>query len=244
VKAVVFADVGAVAVREVPDARVEEPDDALIRVSVAGICGSDLHFLHGKAPMSPGQTIGHEAAGVVEAVGRSVRAFAPGDRVVVAFNIACGTCWFCRKGETQLCEDFRNLGAGAFGGSLGGAQAELLRVPTADFNLLRVPEGVDDEVALFAGDVFTTGMFATATCGVSAGQAVGVIGAGPVGNAIVHSAFLRGASSVIAFDREPDRLALPGDLARGGFGRGGRDHDRRARRHSLGSGARDARAAE
>ena len=207
-KAVVFADVGAVAVREVPDARVEEPDDALIRVSVAGICGSDLHFLHGKAPMSPGETIGHEAAGVVEAVGRSVRAFAPGDRVVVAFNIACGTCWFCRKGETQLCEDFRNLGAGAFGGSLGGAQAELLRVPTADFNLLRVPEGVDDEVALFAGDVFTTGMFATATCGVSAGQAVGVIGAGPVGNAIVQSALLRGASSVIAFDREPDRLAL------------------------------------
>ncbi|MFL5767323.1 MAG: alcohol dehydrogenase catalytic domain-containing protein [Actinomycetota bacterium] len=207
-KAVVFEDVGSVAVREIADARIEEADDALIRVSVAGICGSDLHFLHGKAPMSPGETIGHEAVGVVEAIGSSVETFAPGDRVVVAFNIACGECWFCERGETQLCENFRNLGAGAFGGSLGGAQAELLRVPTADFNLLRVPDGVEDEVALFAGDVFTTGMFATAACRVSAGHAVGVVGAGPVGNAIAQAALLRGAASVIAFDRETDRLAL------------------------------------
>jgi alcohol dehydrogenase len=208
VKAVVFQEAGSVAVRDVPDARVEEPGDAVIRVSVAGICGSDLHFLHGKAPMSPGETIGHEAVGVVEAVGSGVRGFAAGDRVVVAFNIACGDCWFCRRGQTQLCEHFRNLGAGAFGGSLGGAQAELLRVPTADFNLLRVPDGVDDDVAVFAGDVFTTGVFATATCGVEAGQAIGVVGAGPVGNSIVQSALGRGAAPVVAFDREPDRLAL------------------------------------
>ncbi|MFL5736369.1 MAG: alcohol dehydrogenase catalytic domain-containing protein [Actinomycetota bacterium] len=207
-RAVVFEDIGSVAVREVADARIEEPGDALIRVSVAGICGSDLHFLHGKAPMSPGETIGHEAVGVVESVGGDVRTFAPADRVVVAFNIACGECWFCRRGETQLCEHFRNLGAGAFGGSLGGAQAELLRIPTADFNLLRVPDGVEDEVALFAGDVFTTGVFATSTCGVQSGQAVGVVGAGPVGNAIVQSALARGAAPVVAFDREPDRLAL------------------------------------
>jgi len=208
VKAVVFEGVGSVAVREIPDARIEEPGDALVRVSVAGICGSDLHFLHGKAPMSPGETIGHEAVGLVEATGGNVKAFAPGDRVVVAFNIACGECWFCRRGETQLCEDFRNLGAGAFGGSLGGAQAELLRVPTADFNLLPVPDGVEDEVALFAGDVFTTGVFVTARCGVSEGQAVGVVGAGPVGNAIAQSARVRGAHVVVVFDREPDRLAL------------------------------------
>jgi threonine dehydrogenase-like Zn-dependent dehydrogenase len=208
VKAVVFDDVGSVAVRDVPDARIEEPGDALIRVSVAGICGSDLHFLHGKAPMSRGETIGHEAVGVIDEVGSGVEAFATGDRVVVAFNIACGRCWFCRNGQTQLCEEFRNLGAGAFGGSLGGAQAELLRVPTAEFNLLHVPDDVEDDVALFAGDVFTTGVFATARCGVEPGSSVGVVGAGPVGYAIAESALARGADRVVAFDREPDRLAL------------------------------------
>src|SRR5439155_19653846 len=113
--------------------------------------------------------------------GSEVRTFAPGDRVVVAFTIACGECWFCRRGETQLCEHFRNLGAGAFGGSLGGAQAELLRVPDAEFNPLRVPEGVDHEGAIFAGDVFTTGWYATGLCRVEPGDAVGVVGAGPLG---------------------------------------------------------------
>ena len=207
-KAVVYEGIGSVAVRDVPDARIEEPEDAVVRVSVAGICGSDLHFLRGKAPLEPGERIGHEAAGVVEAVGEDVEALAPGDRVVVAFNIACGKCWFCRRGETQLCEHFRNLGAGAFGGSLGGAQAELLRVPTADFNLLRIPEDVEDEIALFAGDVFTTGVYATALCGVASDTAVGVVGVGPLGFSVVQSALARGAATVVAFDRVPDRLAL------------------------------------
>jgi threonine dehydrogenase-like Zn-dependent dehydrogenase len=208
VKAVTFEEIGRVSVREVPDARIEEPADAVIRVSVAGICGSDLHFLHGKAPLEPGETIGHEAVGVVAETGSAVREFAPGDRVVVAFNIACGSCWFCRRGQTQLCEEFRNLGAGAFGGSLGGAQAELVRIPLADRNLLTVPEDVPDEAALFIGDVLTTGWYATARCEVGEGDAVGVVGLGPVGFSIVQSALARGAGSVLAFDREAPRLAL------------------------------------
>ena len=124
-RAVVFQGMGRVAVGEVPDPRIEDPHDAVVRVTRSAICGSDLHFLHGKAPLEPGETIGHEAVGVVEEVGPDVERFRPGDRVVVAFDIVCGHCWFCRVGQTQLCEDFRSLGAGAFGGGLGGAQAEL-----------------------------------------------------------------------------------------------------------------------
>jgi threonine dehydrogenase-like Zn-dependent dehydrogenase len=208
VRAVTFEEIGRVSVREVPDARVEEPADAVIRVSIAGICGSDLHFLHGKAPLEPGETIGHEAVGTVAETGSAVREFGPGDRVVAAFNIACGSCWFCRKGETQLCEDFRNLGAGAFGGSLGGAQAELLRVPFADRNLLAVPDDVADEAALFVGDVLTTGWYAAARCGVAEGDAIGVVGFGPVGFSIVQSAMARGAGTVLAFERDALRLEL------------------------------------
>ena len=146
-RAVVYEGPDRVAVREVPDARIEERDDAVVRVTLAAICGSDLHFVHGKAPLDPGETIGHEAVGVVEAVGAGVSRFRVGQRVVVSFDIACGTCWFCRAGQTQLCTSFRNLGAGAFGGDLGGAQAELVRVPFADTNLLAVPDALDDEHA-------------------------------------------------------------------------------------------------
>ncbi len=119
-KAVAFEAVGEVVVAEVPEPHVEDPHDAVVRVTTSAICGSDLHFLHGKAPMEPGETIGHEAVGMVEAVGPGVERFRAGDRVVVAFDIACGRCWFCKRGQTQLCEDFRNLGAGIFGGGLGG----------------------------------------------------------------------------------------------------------------------------
>jgi threonine dehydrogenase-like Zn-dependent dehydrogenase len=208
VRAVVFEQIGRVSVGVVPDPRIEAPDDALVRVSVAAICRSDLHFLHGKAPLEPGEPIGHEAMGVVEAVGPQVERFAPGDRVVVAFDIACGRCWFCRRGQTQLCEDFRNLGAGIFGGGLGGAQAERIRVPCADTNLLAVPDDVDDERALFLGDVLTTGFYGAAISGIGEGDMVAVVGAGPVGFFSVQAALVRGAGQVFALDRQPDRLAL------------------------------------
>lgn len=207
-RAVVFEGVGRVAVREVSDPRIEDPGDAVVRVAVSAICGSDLHFLHGKAPIAAGETIGHEAVGVVDSVGPGVAKFAPGDRVVVAFSIACGDCWFCSRGETQLCDSFRTLGAGAFGGSLGGAQAEWVRVPFADTNLLAIPDGVGDEGALFVGDVLTTGSYAAAYSRFGPADTVAVIGCGPVGYSTVLALLAGGAREVFAIDREADRLAL------------------------------------
>jgi 2-desacetyl-2-hydroxyethyl bacteriochlorophyllide A dehydrogenase len=207
-RAVVFEGDGRVAVREVAEPVLEDPRDAVVRVRVAAICGSDLHFLHGKAPLEPGDVIGHEAVGVVEEVGDEVATFRPGDRVVTAFHVACGACWFCRNGQTQLCDRWRMLGAGLFGGELAGAQAELVRVPVADVNLLGVPDDVDDERAVFLGDVLTTAWYATSVSEIAGGETVAVVGAGPVGFLLVQAALARGAGTVLALDREPDRLAL------------------------------------
>jgi alcohol dehydrogenase len=207
VRGVVVEQVGRVAVRDVPAASLEEPDDAIVRVTRSAICGSDLHFVHGKAPIEPTQTIGHEAVGVVEATGPQVRRFSAGRRVVVAFHIACGACWFCLRGQTQLCEDYRGLGAGAFGGGLGGTQAEFVRVPHADVNLLGIPDAVDDEGALFVGDILTTGMYAVSLANVSGANVV-VVGAGPLGYFCARAAQVGGAARVVALDREPDRLRL------------------------------------
>jgi len=207
-RAVVYEGIGKVSVTEVPDPALQDPSDAIVRVTTAAICGSDLHFFHGKAPLEPGETIGHEAVGVIEAIGPDVERFRPGQRVVVAFDIACGHCWFCRNGQTQLCEDFRSLGAGIFGGGLGGAQAELVRIPFADINLLAVPEGMDDEHALFVGDILTTGYYAAGIAGIREGDTVAVVGVGPVGFFCVQGARLHGAAEVLALDTEPDRLLL------------------------------------
>jgi threonine dehydrogenase-like Zn-dependent dehydrogenase len=187
---------------------VQDPSDAIVRVTAAGICGTDLHFLHGRAPMSAGDPLGHEAVGVVEAVGAGVTRFAPGERVVVAFNIVCGECWFCRRGQTSLCHEFRNLGAGPFGAGLGGAQADLVRVPRADVNLHAVPAAVEDERALFVGDVLTTGYYGSAIAGIEPGDTVAVVGAGPVGFFCAQGARVHGAGRVIVLDMEPERLAL------------------------------------
>jgi threonine dehydrogenase-like Zn-dependent dehydrogenase len=207
-RAVVYQGVGAVAVVDAPDPVLLEPDDAIVRVTTAAICGSDLHFFHGKAPMDPGEGIGHEAVGVVDAVGSAVERFRPGDRVVVSFVIACGACWFCGHGQTQLCEDFRNLGAGILGGDLGGAQAELLRVPHADTNLLEVPAELDDERAVFLGDVLTTGSYGVDVAQVGPGDSVAVVGAGPVGFFAIQAALARGAGQVLALELAGERLAL------------------------------------
>ncbi|MCA1726637.1 MAG: alcohol dehydrogenase catalytic domain-containing protein [Actinobacteria bacterium] len=207
-RAVVYEDVRRVRVAEIPDPAIEHPGDAVVRVTASAICGSDLHFYHGKAPLSPGDGIGHEGVGVVEAVGPDVDRFQPGDRVVIAFDIVCGDCWFCRRGQTALCEDFRNLGGGPFGGNLGGTQAELVRVPFADVNLLAIPEGMDDDRALFVGDILTTGYYGTAIAGIGREDTVAVIGAGPVGFFCVQAANLHGAERVLALDMQADRLAL------------------------------------
>jgi threonine dehydrogenase-like Zn-dependent dehydrogenase len=206
VKAVVYQGEGSVQVRDVPDPAVQEPDDAIVRVTAAGICGSDLQLVHGLVPLLPGETIGHEAVGVVNEVGASVRGFKAGDRVVIAFDIVCGHCWFCRRGQTSLCEDFRNLGGGTWGGSLGGAQADFVRVPHADTNLLEIPKGMDDERALFVGDALTTGYYGAAVAGIDPGDTVAVIGAGPIGFFSVQASRLHGAGQVLVLDMQPDRL--------------------------------------
>ncbi len=207
-RAVVFDDIGRVSVTDVADPVIEGPGDAIVRVTLSAVCGSDLHFLHGKTPIDPGASIGHEAVGVVESTGSAAAGVARGDRVVVAFQIACGRCWFCRRGETQLCEDSGTLGAGAFGGSLPGAQAERLRVPNASVNLLRIPDDMDDEDAIFVGDIATSGYYAASLGEIGARDVVAVVGAGPVGFFCVQAARALGARRVFALDREPERLSL------------------------------------
>ena len=207
-KAVVYEDVRKLSVSDVPEPVIEDPSDAVVRVTAAAICGSDLHFYNGKAPLSPGDAIGHEGVGVVEQVGPGVGRFKAGDRVVLAFDVVCGHCWFCRQGQTALCEEFRNLGAGTFGGNLGGTQAEKVRVPYADTNLLAIPEGMEDERALFVGDILTTGYYGAAIAGIGPMDTVAVVGAGPVGFFCVQAAGLLGAKRVLALDMQPDRLAL------------------------------------
>jgi len=208
VKAVVFEEVKRLAVRDVADPRIEDPKDAIVRVSAAAICGSDLHFYNGKAPLSQGDVIGHEGMGVVEVVGPEVRRFKAGDRVVMAFDIACGECWYCTRGQTSLCSSYRMLGGGVFGGSLSGTQAEAVRVPIADVNLLKVPEGLQDEEALFVGDILTTAYYGTAIAGIRPEDTVAVIGAGPVGFFALQAAQVHGADRVLVLDMEPERLAL------------------------------------
>jgi threonine dehydrogenase-like Zn-dependent dehydrogenase len=203
----VVVDEGRVRLADVPEPVIEDPGDAVVRITRASICGSDLHYLHGKTPVDPGGVMGHEAVGVVELVGESVRKVAPGDRVVLAFDIACGACWFCRRGESALCEDVRMLGGGPFLGSLPGTQAERARVPVADVNLLRIPAAVDDEHALFVGDALTTGYYAATTAALAPGDTIAVVGAGPVGYFCAQAARAMGAA-VFAIDPDPARRAI------------------------------------
>ena len=207
-RAVVFEGAGRVRVTDLPDPELEAPGDAIVRVTRSAICGSDLHLLHGKAPMEPGEPLGHEAMGVVESVGDGIERVRPGDRVAVAFNVACGHCWFCGNGQSALCDDDAIFGYGIFGGALPGAQAESLRVPNADVNLLRVPDGVGDDAAVFVGDVLTTGFYGASLAGAGPDDVVAVLGCGPVGFCTIEGLRALGSPTVYALDREPSRLTL------------------------------------
>ena len=207
-RAVVSDGIGRVRVDELPDPVVVRQTDAVVRVTVSAICGSDLHFFHGKAPLERGEGVGHEAVGVVESVGRDVRRVRPGDRVVVAFTAACGTCWFCRHDQSGLCEESAIFGTGRFGGGMPGAQAERLLVPYADVNLLRIADGIDDERAIFAADVLTTAVYVTTLAGAAGSETVAVVGAGPVGLLCVQALVSAGVERVVVLDRAADRLEL------------------------------------
>ena len=207
-RAVTFQAPGKVLVEEVPDPELEHPQDALVRVEASGICGSDLHIYHGRVPVEPGFTIGHEFVGTVLAVGDDVDRAAVGDRVLGCFHTACGTCLACVRGDYHRCLRGRTFGHGRKLGDLQGAQAELLLVPCANLTLRRVPEGMSADTALFAGDVMGTGYHAIAHAGTRAGDMVAVLGLGPVGLCAVQAARASGASQVFAIDTVAQRLSL------------------------------------
>jgi 2-desacetyl-2-hydroxyethyl bacteriochlorophyllide A dehydrogenase len=207
-RAVTLQGPGEVRVEEVPEPEVGAADEALVRVEASGICGSDLHIYHGRLPVEPGFTIGHEFVGTVLATGDGVGRVAVGDRVLGCFHTACATCAACLRCDYHRCENGRTFGHGAHLGSLQGAQAERLLVPHADMTLRRVPEGVSDEVALFAGDVLGTGFHAIAHAGAGMGDTIAVLGLGPVGLCAVQAAMAAGAARVFAIDSVAQRLEM------------------------------------
>jgi 2-desacetyl-2-hydroxyethyl bacteriochlorophyllide A dehydrogenase len=207
-RAVTFQAPGEVRVSEVPEPELIAPGEAIVQIEATGVCGSDLHIYHGRVQIEPGFTIGHEYVGTVLEVGEDVREIAVGDRVLGCFQSACGHCWFCRRGLFHKCDSSRTFGHGARLGSLQGTQAERALVPSADLVLRRVPEGMSDEVALFAGDVMGTGFHAVVDSGLQPGDVAAVLGLGPVGLCAVQAARAAGAAHVIAVDSVPARLAV------------------------------------
>lgn len=228
-KAVCWCGKEDVQVEKVPDPQIQEPQDAIIRVTTTAICGSDLHLYGGFIPeMRKGDVLGHEFMGeVVEAGPESP--LKKGDRVVVPFDISCGECWYCKQSLFSLCQrsnpDAEKLskmygyaGAGLFGyshlyGGYPGGQAEYVRVPYSGVGPIKVPDSLSDEQVLFLSDIFPTGYMAAENCNIHKGDTIAVWGCGPVGQFVIRSAFLLGADKVIAIDRVPERLDL---AARGG----------------------------
>ncbi|MFG6403829.1 zinc-dependent alcohol dehydrogenase [Microbacterium sp. P04] len=214
-KAMVYRGPYKLRVEEKPDPRIEHPNDAIVRVELAAICGSDLHLYHGLLPDTRiGHTFGHEFIGTVEQIGSSVRSLKPGDRVMVPFNIYCGSCFFCARGLYSNCHNV-NANATAVGGIYGyshtaggfdGGQAEKVRVPFADVGPTIIPDWLHDEDALMLTDAFSTGYFGAQLGDIVEGDTVVVFGAGPVGLAAARSSWLMGAGRVIVVDHLDYRL--------------------------------------
>jgi 2-desacetyl-2-hydroxyethyl bacteriochlorophyllide A dehydrogenase len=215
-KAVVFESIGRVALAERPEPRVQDARDALVRVTAAGICGSDLHIVDGRDEgIRFGTIMGHELVGTVEGVGSAVSGVARGDRVVSPFSTCCGRCFFCARGLTARCVEARCLGVvNEDGSGLEGAQAEYVRVPFADATLVKLPETksngsrLADEEALLLGDVLSTAWATAGRADFRAGDVVAVVGCGPVGLLAALSALRLGASAVVAVDGVAYRRAL------------------------------------
>jgi glutathione-independent formaldehyde dehydrogenase len=216
VKAVVYKGPYQVALEDVPEPRIEAPGDALIKITTTNICGSDLHMYEGRTSVEEGKILGHENMGIVEETGPAVTWIKQGDRVSVPFNIACGTCRNCASGWTSFClrtNPTEGVDGAAYGyaqmGPYQGGQAEYLRVPFADFNLLKLPPGDEFERDFTTlSDIFPTGYHGTELAGVGPGDTVAVFGAGPVGLLAAHSAYLRGAARVFVVDLRADRLEV------------------------------------
>ena len=215
-KAVTWQGVHDMQVTEVPDPRIEEPTDVVIKVTSTGLCGSDLHLYETLAPfMEAGDIVGHEPMGVVEEVGSAVTSLRPGDRVVVPFNVSCGSCWMCEQQLYSQCETTQThefgTGASFFGysklyGHVPGGQAEYLRVPFGDFLPVKVPEGPADDRFLFLSDVLPTAWQGLQYADVPDGGTLLVLGAGPIGDMAARMAVHAG-HRVVSVDRIPERLA-------------------------------------
>ena len=214
-----------VRVQEVPEPKILNQRDCIVKITRTAICGSDLHLYNGYIPtMEKGDILGHEFMGEVVEVGSEVKILQVGDRVVVPFTISCGSCFFCLRQLWSLCDNsnpnakiqeklYGYSGSGLFGyshmtGGYAGGQAEYARVPFADVGPVRVPEGLDDEQVLFLSDIFPTGYMAAENCDIQPGDTVAVWGCGPVGQFAIRSAFLLGAERVIAVDTIPERLRM------------------------------------
>ena len=229
-KANCWMGVRKVEVRDVPDPKILNEHDAIVRITSTAICGSDLHLYNGLVPtMQKGDVLGHEFMGEVVEIGNRVERLAVGDRVVVPFPISCGVCAQCQMGNYSTCENsnpnawleekmFGHAVAGIYGyshlmGGFAGGQAEYARVPFADVGPMKVPEGMTDEQVLFLSDILPTGYYGAEIAGIEPGDTVAVRGAGPVGQFAIHSARLFGAERIIAIDRFPYRLQMARERA-------------------------------
>ena len=224
-KAVVWRGTNDVRVEQVPDPKILNPRDAIVRITTSAICGSDLHLLNGFIPtMQSGDILGHEFMGEVVEVGKGNAKLKVGDRVVVPFTIACGGCFFCSRELWSLCDNtnpnawmaeklYGYTTSGLFGyshmtGGYAGGQAQYARVPFADVGPIKVPNGIPDEQVLFLSDIFPTGYMAAENCDIKRGDVVAVWGCGPVGQMAIRSALLLGAERVFAIDSVPERLSM------------------------------------
>lgn len=222
-KAAVFHKIGDIRIENTEDPRIEQPRDALIRVTSTAICGSDLHIYDGFIPQLQNEVLGHEFMGIVEDVGSGVTNLKKGDRVVVPFTIACGKCFFCEHNLQMQCENsnpehygpdgglLSEKGGALFGytdlyGGYNGGQAEYVRVPYADYGLRHVPESLKDEQVLFLTDIFPTGWSSIEWGELKGGETVAIFGSGPVGLMAQKSAWIQGAGRVIAIDPVEYRL--------------------------------------
>jgi threonine dehydrogenase-like Zn-dependent dehydrogenase len=230
-KATCWYDKHDVRVEEVPDPKILNPKDCIVRITSTAICGSDLHLYNGFIPaMEKGDILGHEFMGEVVETGSEVKKLRRGDRVVVPFTISCGECFFCQRGLFSCCENsnpnaaiaekfFGHSPAGLFGyshllGGFAGGQAEYARVPFADVGPVKIESDLSDDQVLFLSDVFPTGYMAAENCNIQPGDTVAVWGCGPVGLFAINSAYLLGAERVIAIDRFPERLRLAREKAK------------------------------
>lgn len=217
-KAVVFHNIGDIRLEDVPDPKIQEPTDAIVRITSSAICGTDLHMVRGTMPgMASGTILGHEGVGIVEEVGANVRNMQPGDRVVIPSTIACGYCSYCRAGYYAQCDNANpngmRAGTAFFGGPkmtgpFHGLQAEKARVPFANIGLVKLPDTVSDDQAILISDIFPTGYFGADIAEINDGDTVAVFGCGPVGQFAILSAKLFGAARVLAVDQHADRLEM------------------------------------